>query len=239
MNDQPLIQADSPPLSRDEVKQPGPTAPGKLTPVSRVPEIPADFDHYKMTVAEARAEFQSGGIEVTERTIQRYCNSGKLHAVKVDTETRQPADREPTMFLIDATTVGTRIQALIDARANAAPTQRPSESDNAANGRDDGAAERDGVATGREESAVEELKTKIQSLEIDKAVRDRMLEQVKEDRKELLDQLRGFVDRVTEQAHKIGQLETKLELAAPAPEPEPEETGRGDSPHPEPSQFGV
>ncbi len=136
MNDQPLIQADSSAFSRDEVKQPGLTAPVKLTPVARVPEIPPDFSRYNMTVAEAHAEFQRGGLEITERTLQRYCNSGKLHAVKVDTETRQPADREPTMFLIDATTVATRIQTLIDAQANAAPTQRPSQSDNAANGRD-------------------------------------------------------------------------------------------------------
>ena len=58
------------------------------------------------------------------------------------------------------------------------------------------------------------------SLEIDKRVRDGLLDQMKNDRKELLGQLQGHVETLTRQSREIGQLETRLELSAPAPAPQ-------------------
>ncbi len=56
------------------------------------------------------------------------------------------------------------------------------------------------------------------SLGIDKRVRDALLDQMKNDRKELLGQLQGHVETLTRQSREIGQLETRLELSAPSPQ---------------------
>jgi hypothetical protein len=55
------------------------------------------------------------------------------------------------------------------------------------------------------------------SLEIDKRVRDGLIDQLKNDRKELLSQLQHHVETITTQSRMIGQLETRLELSAPEP----------------------
>ena len=68
---------------------------------------------------------------------------------------------------------------------------------------------------GELEKENEDLRSKVQSLEIDKAVRDRMLDQMKEDRQQLLGQLEGHVQTMIEQGRTIGKLETRLALALP------------------------
>ena len=65
----------------------------------------------------------------------------------------------------------------------------------------------------------EQLRTKVHSLEIDKAVRDQMVQQMREDRKQLLGQLETHVQTMIEQGRTIGKLETRLALALPEAEP--------------------
>jgi len=50
-----------------------------------------------------------------------------------------------------------------------------------------------------------------------------LLDQMKNDRKELLLQLQGHVETLTKQSREIGQLETRLELSAPAPHQLPDD----------------
>jgi len=54
-------------------------------------------------------------------------------------------------------------------------------------------------------------------------VRDGLLDQMKNDRKELLTQLQGHVETLTRQSREIGQLETRLELSAPTPQQKSDE----------------
>jgi hypothetical protein len=63
----------------------------------------------------------------------------------------------------------------------------------------------------------EDLRQKNMSLEIDKKVRDGLIDQLKNDRKEILLQLQHHVETITTQSRMIGQLETRLELTAPEP----------------------
>ncbi|MBL4761218.1 MAG: VWA domain-containing protein [Gammaproteobacteria bacterium] len=70
---------------------------------------------------------------------------------------------------------------------------------------------------------VRKLKEELMSLEIDKRVRDGLLDQMKQDRKDLLSQLQHHVETMTNQSRVIGQLETRLELSAPAPKQEIED----------------
>ncbi len=97
------------------------------------------------------------------------------------------------------------------------------------------------------------LHEQVMSLEIDKRVRDGLLDQLKNERKELLGQLQGHVEILTKQSREIGQLETRLELSAPAPHPksdddnlpltivsvQPELHWEGDNETNHHSQFGV
>jgi len=61
-----------------------------------------------------------------------------------------------------------------------------------------------------------QLREQNTSLEIDKQVRDRMLEQLKEDRALLFSQMELHVKTISAQAQKIGGLETRLELGVPS-----------------------
>jgi chromosome segregation ATPase len=70
---------------------------------------------------------------------------------------------------------------------------------------------------------LKQLREQVMSLEIDKRVRDGLLDQMKNDRKELLGQLQGHVETLTKQSREIGQLETRLELSAPAPQQIPDD----------------
>ncbi len=183
-----------------------------------------DIGRYTMTVPEAVVEFSAQGFPLTERTIQRYCLQHKLDAVKVDPLTRQPADSGATMLLIDATTVATRIELVRKNQVPIDPTPVATDPDPARHDATTVATSREPVGVGvtaENSEEIEKLNGEINSLQIDKAVRDQRIEQFKEDRKELIGQLEGFVDRLTTQAHQIGSLETQLQLSAPAIETDP------------------
>lgn len=179
-----------------------------------------DIARYTMPVAEAVVAFRDEGLSVTDRTIQRYCHSGKLRAIRVDPDTRQPTDKDAYVFLIDPSSIPERISQIREkqefARTTVVATDRDESRNDAAgrdrSGQDAAASEQPG---GANDGEVEALRNEVQSLKIDKAVRDQMIEQMKEDRASLLGQLESHVQTMVEQGKTIGQLETRLQILAP------------------------
>ena len=168
-------------------------------------------------------------MSITDRTIQRYCHRGKLRAVLVDPDTRQLTDKDNYIFLIDPTSIPERVAQLREKQEFVSPTVVASSRDMArpvATGHDtsESVAPVEQYAkaeklTDENADELKQLREQVMSLEIDKRVRDGLLDQMKNDRKELLGQLQGHVETLTNQSREIGQLETRLELSAPAPEP--------------------
>ncbi len=229
-------------------------------PVTRAPEtMPTYIPHnrFTLTVDDVVAEFARNGFIVPPRTIQRWCQTSKLSSIKVDKETLLPTDREPWKLLIDATSVATRIATERDNPDCVLKTTGTT-------GRIPDAAERDADATPksvdalasqREREGDDGLRTRIKDLEsenvmlkIDNSAREQIIAQVKDDRKELIEQLQGFVDKIADQSLRIGQLQEQLtQLEAPkhhsgpdASESQaPPQQGVGDKYQPSDRRFGV
>ena len=220
-----------------------------------------DTNKYTYSVADAVLAFREASMSITDRTIQRYCHSGKLRAIRVNPDSRQPTDTDNYLFLIDPTSIPERVAQLREKQEFVSPTvvvTSPDLTRHDANGHDVSepvAAEP--KAPNVEKSSpdnteeLDQLREKVMSLEIDKRVRDGLLDQMKNDRKELLSQLQTHVETMTNQSRKIGQLETRLELSAPAPKTEvekqqapnnpaqPEMSLEGDNDPDLHSQYGV
>ena len=200
-------------------------------------------------------------MSITDRTIQRYCQSGKLRAIRVDPDTRQHTDTDNYLFLIDPTSIPERVAQLREKQEFVSPKVVATSPDlprHDANGHDVSepvVAETKAPNAEKPSSDITEeldqLREKVMSLEIDKRVRDGLLDQMKNDRKELLLQLQAHVETMTNQSREIGQLETRLELSAPAPKIEndaqrapinpaqPEIPLEGDKDPDQHSQYGV
>ena len=206
-----------------------------LTPAG-APE--RDLAHYSLTAEQVSDRFAEAGVPRSVRSIQRFCQKGHLSCTAVDTEVGQK-------YLIDPDSVDRRIRELqqIERMLGANPgAPRRDETRHDATGRDTSRhdAPRDATPDGEHTKALEE---KIRSLEIDKAVRQQLIDRMDDDRKRMLDQIERFVLQLTEKSRTIGQLETKVAyLEAPrASEPEtlPDaEEGRGPDPWNTPPAFG-
>jgi len=216
------------------------------TPPDSVTNQP-DISKYTHSVADAVTAFRDASMSITDRTIQRYCHNGKLRTLRVDPETRQPTTRDNYIFLIDPTSIPERIAQLREKQEFVNPTVVAASRDvtrTVATGHDMSepvAPVIDEVETekaSKEKTAdLEQLNEKIMTLEIDKRVRDGLIGQLKDDRKELLAQLHNYVETITTQSRMIGQLETRLELSAPHHHPAIREVG--DNPSNEHSQGSV
>ena len=189
------------------------------------PIVQSDITKYTHSVADAVVAFREASMSITDRTVQRYCHNGKLRALCVDPDTRQPTDKDNYIFLIDPASIPERVAQLREKQEFVSPTVVTSSHDIArpvATGHDKpelvAPVEEMPKAESKSSEGAEELtqlREKVMSLEIDKRVRDGLLDQMKYDRKELLEQLQGHVNNLTRQSREIGQLETRLELAAP------------------------
>ena len=208
-------------MENDNQGQPGHVAPTPspvTTPTDHVatsnapvastePVVATDHDtsRYTMTVAEAVIEFENYGCPITDRTVQRYCQAGKLRVIRVEPDTRQLTERDPYMFLIDPASVRERIAILVEMRETR--SQQESEQPDQ--------VERKHNQEHSDPDEIAELKEKIMALEIDKRVRDQRIKQLNEDRELWFDQMGNFVDKVSEQSEKIGMLKAQLQLSAP------------------------
>jgi hypothetical protein len=222
-----------------------------------------DISKYTYSVADTVIAFRDASMSITDRTIQRYCHSGKLRALCVDPDSRQPTDRDNYIFLIDPTSIPERVAQLREKQEFVSPTVVASSRDTSrpvATGHDMSepvAPVEETPKTERqsneEADEMKQLRENVMSLEIDKRVRDGLLDQMKIDRKELLSQLQGHVETLTRQSREIGQLETRLALSAPMPHPQsdddnlpppinpdqPEMQREGDNDANHRSQYGV
>jgi len=187
----------------------------------------AGVDRFTYSVADAVIAFREASMSITERTVQRYCQSGKLRAVQVDPDTRELTDKDNYLFLIDPASIPERVAQLREKQEFIKPTvvaashdmsrqdaARRDESQAVASDNKDDESE---VKPAETDAEHETLRQKAMSLEIDKRVRDGLIEQLQNDRKELLTQLQHHVETITTQSRMIGQLETRLELSAPEP----------------------
>jgi len=192
------------------------TANGTLP---RQPTPLPDPAKFTLNVAEVLQEFLGQGCSTTERTIQRYCHNNKLAALRVDPDSREVTDKEPYIFLIDPNSVTKRISILKEQQEFSRSTivtairdtSRP-----AATVSDGDATMSDNVGDQSDHSQLienEKLKQRVHSLEIDKAVRDKMIEHYKEDRATWHEQAKDFVNSISQQSRQLGALETKLTLA--------------------------
>ncbi|PLX32684.1 MAG: hypothetical protein C0605_17670 [Hyphomicrobiales bacterium] len=197
------------------------------TPTENLEDKP-DLSRFTHSVAEVVITFKQAGMSISDRTVQRYCHSQKLKAIKVDPDTRQSTDRDNYLFLIDPSSIGERIAALrekgeisgaTDDATRRVLTRHVATSRDKSEGEEQPKKESRGV---EDEGKIEKLQEKIRSLEIDKAVRDARLEQFEKDREQLLGQIGEHMDYVSKLSREIGSLETKLQLAAPQ-QPEPGE----------------
>ena len=192
-----------------------------------------------MTVADAVDEFNRNNCSVVERTIQRYCQSGKLDAIKVDPETRQPTDHEPTMFLIDAATVATRIRQLQQNQNLRRPTVNATGRVHGANSHDTDATAPRPDATPKsagngegelaeKEKEIEKLKNQVFQLQVDKEVRSQMVDQLKSQLTEKDRYIEKQTERMFEIGQQLGEANAKLQLSgggnvSTAPDPAAEQ----------------
>lgn len=187
----------------------------------------ADVDRFTYSVSDAVLAFREASMSITERTVQRYCQSGKLRAVRVDPDSRELTDKVNYLFLIDPASIPERVAQLREKQEFIKPTVVAASHDmsrqdaarrdkSQAVASDNKEAESD-VRPAETDAEHETLRQKAMSLEIDKRVRDGLIDQLKNDRVELLSQLQHHVETITTQSRMIGQLETRLEISTPEP----------------------
>ena len=180
----------------------------------------AETDRYTLSVAEAVEIFRTEGLSLTDRTIQRYCQTGKLSALRVDPDTRLLTKSDKYVFVIDPASIPKRISQIREKQEFANPTvvaTRREETRLDAKSRDNSRHDVADANPGMESEQVAKLQELINSLQIDKAVRDGLIKQLQDDRQNLFTQLEAHVRTMNEQSRLIGSLEAKLELSAPAP----------------------
>jgi hypothetical protein len=173
------------------------------------------------TTNEVIKLFEQNGLPRTQRSIERYCHHGKLDCFLEPDEGRYYITQESTERLIGhfqeiqarhgmAAAVGGGRTASDD--AGQATPSRDREAEEPETHRDDP----------EEKKRIAELEYKMRDMEITNRMKDMYIEKMEKERERL-------IDRVTESAHQIGVLETKLlQLEAPKERREdPPERGEG------------
>jgi len=197
---------------------------------TRQPTPLPDLSRHTLSVEEAAALFVDAGVPKSVRTVQRYCRSGILECIRTDTEL---GDK----YLIDRASIDRRIEELKKFQqmmattpvATSPDTSRPDASRHDTSRPD--ATRRDNP---NDDAAprVKELEAEVLNLRIDNRAKEIVITQ-------LVDERKGFMSQLTDQATRIGELGTKLlqlvspKAAAetePVPEPIVYEVQRSPSP---------
>ena len=184
-----------------------------------------DTSRFTLTVDQVAEQFATAGLPITQRTVQRYCSSGKIDCIRIDPDTRLPTEKNAYTFLIDPASLSKRMEELRERREFVTPTGDASPGDTSrhdAPGRDE---------TRHDEpenpSRIEELEEENLQLKIDKAGKEQFIKHLVNERKQTVGQL-------TEQGRQIGILQTRLQQIEAPKEPvrdaEPAQTeGEGDN----------
>lgn len=185
-----------------------------------------DTARHTMSPEQVAEEFAISGLPVSLRSVQRYCQTGKLNCVRIDPDTRQLTDKKNYDYMIDPASIPQRLEQLrekLDFKG-ATAHDRPHEVSRQDALRQDTSRQDATPPEGKESEylkTIEELKAESRKLEIDVASRQYLIERAEKDRKELLGQLETFVDKftkqITDQATEIGRLETQLQHQIEAP----------------------
>jgi len=168
---------------------------------TRQPTPLPDMSRHTLSVEEAAALFVNAGVPKSVRTVQRYCRSGILECIRTDTEL---GDK----YLIDRVSVDRRIEELKKFQqmmattpvATSPDTSRPDASRHDTTRND--ATRRDNP---NDDAAprVKELEAEVLNLKIDNRAKEIVITQ-------LVDERKGFMSQLTDQATRIGELRTKL-----------------------------
>ena len=159
---------------------------------------------FTLSVEAASDLFAAAGVPRSIRSVQRFCQKGHLDCIPVDTELGQK-------YLVSRESVDRRMRELRQIeqvmRTAGAPVRAGSRTDapDRAEPRQDATAGGT-VAVDR----IRELESKVRSLEIDKAVRQQLIERLDGDRARLHEQVERYVTQLIEKSREIGQMETKL-----------------------------
>lgn len=172
---------------------------------------PRDTSHYTLTVEAASELFALGGVPRSVRSVQRYCRKGHLECITFDTEIGEK-------YLITRESVDRRVQELQQIEriqgGDISDAVRRDETRHDAPSRDTSRHDAPRNDSPDASEKVRELESKVRMLEIDKAVREQLLDRMNADREQLLGQLKGYVGELISQSRTIGKLETQLELSA-------------------------
>jgi hypothetical protein len=210
-------------------------------PLSEQPDSAEDLSRYSYSVAQTVNAFFREGISVSERSIQRYCDSGKLKAVKINPDTREPTANGYYVYFIDPDSIPDRIAQLREKQDFAHPTVSSpiadmSRQDDAGSGvtrHAEPSQQSDTLENGKDSdelhSQINELKKEKKSLEIDKAARDQIVEFLQDDRKKVFEQLNESMGVVSEQGKQIGRLEERLQTRIEGPKWRGDNPGKQDS----------
>lgn len=183
---------------------------------TQAPVTPSQFAKEAISIEETSARFSSAGVPRSVRTIQRYCQVGYLNCISVQGEIG-------SRYLVSAESAENRIrelqqvQTILSASASAPgrDTARQDATQRVETRHD--ASHRDELNAALKR--IDDLEAETRTLEIDKRVRQGMIEQMQRDRERLLDDLRRYVETMNDQSRQIGRLEARAaQLSAPVGE---------------------
>ncbi len=180
-----------------------------------------DTSRFTLTVDQVAEQFADAGLPISQRTVQRYCSSGKIDCIRIDPDSRLPTEKNAYTFLIDPASLTKRMEELRERREFISPTDDASAPDLP---RHDGTRRDETRHDGFEDPRrIEELEEENLQLKIDKAGKEHFINRLVAERKEAVAQL-------TEQSRQIGVLETRLQQIEAPRKPEQHRTdGEGDN----------
>src|SRR5439155_1183326 len=201
-------------------------------------------DGHTLTTSEVAKIFEEAGLPRDKRSIERYCEQGKLDCFKDPDELRYFITQASTRRLIGhLMELKERHQRpIVDMPPQSVPTPDDMPRPPATGMHSDpGVKQRtpekhDGKQAGESEEKLTAMEERIKELEnenflleIDKRAKDKVLGMMRE---QMTQQLKVFTTEITKQSHRVGQLETEMrQLTAPAPDPwpTPNDRRRGDN----------
>jgi hypothetical protein len=183
-------------------------------------------DAHTLTTREVMKIFEAAGIPRAQRSIERYCQNGDLDCMPDAIEKRQYITRDSVDALLGQLKeiaarhpkVHTNVEQHLGATSDDNPRQPATSAAGDAVKRGTPEKQTEKQAAGEEELEamkvrIKELEDKNFTLEIDKRARDQMMGMLRE---EMTKQVKVFAAEITQQAQRVGQLETEMrQLQAP------------------------
>jgi hypothetical protein len=180
-----------------------------------------DPSKYTLGAEEASRLFLEAGVPRSPRTIDRYCKSGHLVCMKVDTERNEK-------YLITSESVAARIKELQQAVPSGHVETYPDMSSHVETqpdmSRHDYINDQKLVEEKRKlEEKIAELERENLDLKITNRGKDYFVEELRKDRENFEVVRKEMTQQLIDQSRRVGELEVKVNLLE-APRPEPRTT---------------